>query len=152
MRLARSKRTKILAWSMILLCAIAFSNILVVEVAVGRKLAKLHIGMTRSEVIDAVGEPHDNTVAKYYDDSSGQRIHVGDKRHYRYYFSYLWDYVLLFPLDRAKGIQIVFGEDGRVEQIETRGYLSRNWYVRSNRSDKTGTDISPGIKSARPTE
>ena len=88
-----------------MLCAIAFGNILLGEIVIGRKLTKLHIGMTQSEVIKAVGKPYDNTIARYYNNSSGQEIHIADKRNYIYYFFYFWDYVLLFPQTRARGFK-----------------------------------------------
>ena len=129
-----SIKRMILTWMLIVIIAIATSNIVVIYVAFNRKLARLQLGMTEKEVIHAVGAPSVNTVVKYFDESSGQSIHIEDKRHYRYYFYYIWDYILLFPLRRAKGIQVILGEDGRVEQIETSGYLSRSWYVLSSES------------------
>ena len=118
-------------------------NIVVVKRKVAHRLAVVELGMTQSDVIDVAGEPQDKTTAKYYRNSGGQKVHTGNKTHFGYYFSYVWDYLLLFPLNHSRSVMVVFGLDNRVEEVETRSYLSRSWNVRKTRQSNQRVEDIP---------
>ena len=113
-----------------LLVAIAFINIIVVELEIIRKLTGLQLGMVGDEVSRMAGRPNDVTIVEYSDESSGAIIKIEEKVHFDYYFPYIWDYILIDPSHRARGIRVIFADNGKVEQMETRGYMRSTWYVR----------------------